>query len=179
MNVNCSEFDTPALIMLCESNNRLAGDISNFFLIWAASLVFFMHAGFAMLSAGALRTKNARNILISTIMDLTVCAIAWYLCGFAFAFGKDKGGFIGSSYWVGIDVGSSNMGVPSYHFWLFQFAFAATASTIVAGAVAERARFEAYLIYSFFTSFWIYPVGEFDTIPCFFHEACTNTRYFF
>jgi len=117
-----------------------------------------MHAGFAMLSAGALRTKNTRNVLISTLMDLTVCCIAWYLCGFAFAFGNDQGGFIGSSYWVGIDVGSQPTGNAAFYFWLFEFCFAATGATIVCGAVAERARFDTYLVYSFFMSFWVYPV---------------------
>jgi hypothetical protein len=160
MSLNCAQFEDPQLQLLCERNNALESDISNFFLIWASSLVFFMHAGFAMLSAGALRTKNTRNILISIVMDLTVCAIAWYLCGFAFAFGTDQGGFIGSSFWVGIDVGSTPTGVTAFYFWLFQWAFAATASTIVSGAVAERARFETYLVYSFYTSFWVYPVGE-------------------
>jgi len=133
-------------------------NLVNFFLIWGSSLVLFMHAGFAMLSAGAVRTKNAKNILISITMDLTVCAIAWYLCGFAFAFGNDQGGFIGSSFWVGIDVGSTATGVSSFYFWLFQYCFAATSATIVSGAVAERARFDAYLLYSFYISFWVYPV---------------------
>ena len=155
-------FDLPELQALCErvaaQEEMRSSDANNFFLLWAATLVLFMHAGFAMLSAGAIRTKNTKNILISITMDLTVCAVAWYLCGYAFAFGNDKGGFIGSTFWVGIDVGSTLTGPPSYSLWLFEWAFAATAATIVSGAIAERARFETYLFYSFFMSFWVYPV---------------------
>lgn len=145
-------------------------DANNFFLIWASSLVIFMHAGFAMLSAGAVRTKNTKNILLSIVMDMTVCAVAWYLVGYAFAFGQDRDGFIGTTFWVGIDVGagldSSNQvpggGSPAtfnnFSTWLFEYAFAATAATIVSGAIAERARFDTYLIYSFFISAWVYPI---------------------
>jgi ammonium transporter, Amt family len=172
--IDCSQYgnntDTYALCVqtnsllqtqmkvVAQADYYLQADVNSFFLIWASSLVLWMHAGFAMLSAGALRTKNTKNILISIVMDLTVCAIAWYLCGFAFAYGSDRGGFIGASYFVGIDVGSTATGTTSFYFWLFQYCFAATGATIVSGAVAERARFETYLLYSFWMSFWVYPV---------------------
>lgn len=91
-------------------------------------------------------------------MDICACALAWYLIGFAFAYGNDNGGFIGSSHWVGIEVGSKPTGKLSFNFWLFQFCFAATAATIVSGAVAERCRFETYLLTSFYMSAWIYTV---------------------
>lgn len=156
--LNCSEITEGIMRQMCERDNSFSADISNFYLIWASSLVLFMHAGFAMLSAGALRTKNTRNILISIVMDLTVCAVAWYLVGFAFAFGNDQGGFLGTSFWVGIDVGSAATGRASFYFWLFQFTFAATGATIVSGAVSERARFETYLLYSFYMSAWVYPI---------------------
>jgi len=161
---NCTGMQGP-MLTLCEQvisfqdkveSNQV--DVNNFFLIYSSSLVFWMHAGFAMLSAGAVRTKNTKNILISILMDLTVCAVAWYLCGYAFAFGNDQGGFIGSSGWVGIGVGSVESGTNSFSFWLFEYCFAATGATIVSGAVAERARFDTYLIYSFFISIWVYPV---------------------
>ncbi|KAH9260678.1 hypothetical protein BASA81_001145 [Batrachochytrium salamandrivorans] len=162
-NFNCSELaEFPALIRFCEStqsrDEEWAADMDNFFIVWASALVLFMHAGFAMLSAGALRSKNNRNILLSIIMDLCACALAWYLIGFAFAFGDDRGGFIGATNWVGIDVGSEPTGVLSFNFWLFEFCFAATAATIVSGAVAERCRFETYLLTSFYMSAWVYVV---------------------
>ena len=165
---NCSALD-PGQAAACEyvatyvqpSLALLQGDINAFFLLWGMALVLFMHAGFAMLSAGAVRSKNARNILLCISLDLCMCCLAWYICGFAFAFGKDDGnGFIGTSYFVGFDVGYdiqaqanqvAGAGV-TFAFWGFQFAFAATSATIVSGAVAERARFESYLIYSFYLS---------------------------
>jgi len=126
-----------------------------------------MHAGFAMLSAGAIRSKNTQNILLCTTLDLCTCAIAWFLTGFGFAFGEDNGdGFIGTTYFVGLNVGSWSQGAlqqtsgqgVSMAFWFFEFAFAATSATIVAGAVAERARFETYMVYSFVASAFTYPV---------------------
>lgn len=148
---DCSKYNASAqLFDFCNQMNAALGtvqyqissnqnDVNNFFLIWAASLVLFMHAGFAMLSAGAVRTKNTRNILISIVMDMTVCAVAWYLVGYAFAFGNTSNGFLGTSFWVGIDVGagigSNNMVSPAsappntfnnFNTWLFEYAFAAT-----------------------------------------------------
>ncbi|GBG28790.1 Ammonium transporter [Hondaea fermentalgiana] len=134
--------------------NDLAGDLNVFFTLWATSCVFFMHAGFAMLSAGAVRTKSTTNILICVVMDCCACAFAWWLMGWALAYGEDKGSFIGTTQFVGMELGES----VSYIDWLFQFAFAATAATIVSGAVAERATFESYLTYSFYLSAIIYPV---------------------
>lgn len=131
-------------------------DVDQFFLVWGAALVIFMHAGFAMLSAGAVRTKNVKNILLCITLDLSICAIAWFLCGFAFAYGNDSGsGFIGNTYFVGINVGEP--GYKSFGYWIFQFAFAATSATIVSGAIAERARFTTYALYSFIFSAIIYP----------------------
>jgi ammonia channel protein AmtB len=177
---DCSKYNATGdenLVLLCGDMNSyeelLQSDINNFFILWAGSLVrfpqndvsitylnkvIFMHAGFAMLSAGAVRSKNTRNILLSISMDICVCAIGWYLVGFAFAFGQDKGGFIGTTYWVGIDVGSTPTGGTSFYFWFFQFAFAATAATIVSGAISERARFDTYLCTSAYMSVWCYPL---------------------
>jgi Amt family ammonium transporter len=144
-----------------------SADINSFFLIWASVLVIFMHSGFAMLTACAVRTKNVRNILLSTTLDMSVCALAWFLCGFGFAFGADNGdGFIGTTYFVGLDVGAMTYnasvsqagGGTTFSFWIFEYAFAATSATIVAGAVAERARFETYFIYSLMLSAFTYPV---------------------
>ncbi|KXZ50468.1 hypothetical protein GPECTOR_16g642 [Gonium pectorale] len=122
-----------------------------------------------MLCAGAIRSKNTMNILLQTVMDAAVSAIAFYLLGYGFAYGvgPHPNGFIGNalfglSRWtsnnyspekgVGIDSGEG------WQSWFFQWAFAATATTIPAGAVAERLNFNAYLIYSFFISAFVYPV---------------------
>mmetsp|Transcript_5342 Transcript_5342/g.11011 ORF Transcript_5342/g.11011 Transcript_5342/m.11011 type:complete len:495 (+) Transcript_5342:800-2284(+) len=146
----CDNYTGEAL-ELC---NSMSTDLNNFFTLWATSMVFFMHAGFAMLSAGAVRTKSTTNILICVVMDCCACAFAWWLMGWALAYGEDRGSFIGGSQFAGDELGES----VGYIDWLFQFAFAATSATIVSGAVAERATFESYLTYSFYLSAVIYPV---------------------
>ena len=164
MSFDCNLFtgSDPVLFQFCTqlvtAHNSLEGDVNSFFILWASVLVIFMHVGFAMLSAGAVRSKNAKNILLSILMDLAVSALVWYLVGFAFAFGDDLSGFIGTSFWVGLEVGSEFVGTGSFYFWLFEFAFAATAATIVSGAIAERARFETYLVTSAWISGWVYPL---------------------
>ena len=98
---------------------------------------------------------------------MCTCAIAWFLTGFGFAYGRDNGdGFIGTTYFVGYDVGRVDQSAANQlsgngvtmAFWFFEFTFAATSATIVAGAIAERARFESYVIYSFVASAITYPI---------------------
>ena len=125
--------------------------------IWvlvAAFLVFFMQAGFSMVEAGFTRAKNAVNILMKNLMDFSMGAIAYWAIGFAIMFG-DGNGFLGLSGWFvsGETKGFSALewsSVPTLAAWLFQLVFAATAATIVSGAMAERTKFRSYLIYSVF-----------------------------
>ncbi|KAG2488753.1 hypothetical protein HYH03_012751 [Edaphochlamys debaryana] len=122
-----------------------------------------MHGGFAMLEAGAIRSKNAVNILLQTLLDACASALMWYFCGFGFAFGlgDDPNGFIGNAMFALARVGSHNTGSGTGR-WLdffFQWAFCATAATIPAGSVAERCNFNAYLAYSVFISGFLYPVA--------------------
>ncbi|CBY33702.1 unnamed protein product [Oikopleura dioica] len=119
-----------------------------------------MQCGFAFLEAGAVRSKNVVNILIKNVLDCFLGAIIYWAVGFAFAYGdmpdKDSSAFIGSKYFFSI----YHEEYENYRAnWFFQFVFAATASTIVSGAVAERTQFGSYLIYStFITAFKVYPV---------------------
>ena len=122
-------------------------------------LVFFMQAGFAMLCAGSVRSKNTKNILIKNVLDACVGALAWFYLGYGFAFGKPSKGtgmnsFIGNGNFAMKGV-SSQKDIASY---LFQWSFSAAATTIVSGSVAERTKFEAYLGYSFFLTAFVYPV---------------------
>ncbi|GLC53594.1 hypothetical protein PLESTB_000766500 [Pleodorina starrii] len=115
-----------------------------------------------MLAAGAIRSKNAVNILLQTLMDACASAIMWYLVGFGFAFGiGDKpNAFIGDALFGLARLSSHNTGSGTGR-WLdvvFQWAFCATAVTIPAGSVAERCNFNAYLCYSTFISAWLYPL---------------------
>jgi len=85
-------------------------------------LVFFMQAGFAMLEVGAVRSKNAQNILLKNVFDIAVGAILWWLLGYGFAYGTDSGGFIGNTSFAGTGDDFS------FRDWFFQWAFAATVS---------------------------------------------------
>jgi len=123
----------------------------------AACLVFFMQAGFAMVEAGFTRAKNAINIMMKNLMDFSVGTLAYWAVGFGLMFGTTSTGFFGSSGFFLSDFTPD--GDPwVLAFWMFQVVFAATAATIVSGAMAERTKFSAYLVYSFFVSALIYPI---------------------
>ena len=132
---------------------------NNLNIVWtciAAFLVFFMQAGFAMLEAGFTRAKNAVNILMKNMMDFSVGTLTFALLGFGLMFGK-SGGWFGTTHFMLSDMGE---GVESWNwtFLMFQTVFAATAATIVSGAMAERTKFISYLVYSFFITLFIYPI---------------------
>lgn len=138
------------------STAELAVAIDTLFLLFAACLVFFMQAGFAMLTAGLTRSKNTTNILFKNLMDFVMCSLAFWAVGWGLAYGTSAGGFIGTDQFFLTSAGGD--GVPIYSSWFFQVVFAGTAATIVAGSMAERTKFSAYLIYSFIISLFIYPV---------------------
>ena len=128
----------------------------------AAFLVFFMQAGFAMVESGFTRAKNAVNILMKNLLDFSMGSIAYWAIGFAIMFGVGNA-FMGTSGWfVPADSGAFSSlewsSVPTHAAWLFQLVFAATAATIVSGAMAERTQFKSYLIYSVFITGIIYPI---------------------
>ena len=120
--------------------------------------VFLMQAGFAMLCAGSVRQKNVKNIMLKNLLDACGGALGFYTLGYGFAYGYDGDDnpkrFIGNSSFAnkGFSSGGDHIG------WFFQFAFAATAATIVAGTVAERCKMAAYLCYSIFLTGFVYPV---------------------
>ncbi|TGN18619.1 ammonium transporter [Leptospira idonii] len=127
----------------------------------AAFLVFFMQAGFAYVEAGFTRAKNAVNILMKNFSDLTVGAIAYWLIGFSFMFGPHLIAGLGIGMPAIADSllndSDGKMDPGNYTFFMFQIVFAATAATIVSGAMAERTKFGAYLIFSFAITALIYP----------------------
>jgi Amt family ammonium transporter len=123
----------------------------------AAALVFFMQAGFAMVESGFTRAKNAINIMMKNLMDFSMGSIAFWAVGFGLMFGVSQTGWFGTSGFFLSDF--SPGGDPwVLAFWMFQVVFAATAATIVSGAMAERTKFSGYLIYSVFISALIYPI---------------------
>jgi Amt family ammonium transporter len=125
----------------------------------AAFLVFFMQAGFLFLEAGFARTRETVNVLLEGIVDTCLCGALFWAFGFAFMFGAGNG-FIGHQYFFlqGTPETYGTTGVPMLAFWLFQFAFADTCSTITSGAMVGRTAFAGDLWYSVGVSGFIYPV---------------------
>ncbi len=134
----------------------VAAAIDMLWLIMTGALVFFMQAGFALVETGLTRAKNATNIIMKNLMDFCIGSIVFWMIGWGFMYGKDiLGGFMGFS-----DFFKGPMDDPKfYRDWFFQVVFAATAATIVSGAMAERTQFKSYLIYTAFISAFIYPVS--------------------
>lgn len=135
-------------------------------------LVFFMQCGFAMLEAGLVRQTGVVNILAISFVDSAVTLLTWWATGFAIAFGTSNNGFWGVDGFFlnnafilkdgvldyGFDSVSSTSSVPTLTLFFFQFAFAATASTIVTGSMAERTDFKGDLIYTAIMGAFMYPI---------------------
>ena len=153
----------PCLILFIpEASAQSTGEItynglSTLWVLLAAFLVFFMQAGFGMVEAGLIRAKNAANILMKNLMDFCFASLGFFMFGYAIMYGSD-GALFGTGGWFLIGTESPVEGLPLYAFWLFQAVFVGAAATIVAGGLAERMRFAAYLAYSFIISALIYPI---------------------
>lgn len=125
-------------------------------LIWTAicvALVFFMQAGFAFLEAGSVRAKNSVNVMMKNYMDMCLGGIIFWAVGYGLMYGNSLGGWIGINLFFPDKLDSTKAMHLAY-----QTMFAATAATIVSGAVAERIHFTSYLIFSAFVSGVIYPI---------------------
>ncbi|KAJ8602618.1 hypothetical protein CTAYLR_010205 [Chrysophaeum taylorii] len=149
-------------------------DANTLFLLMSAMMVFTMQSGFTMLEVGAVREIAMKSILLKNIFDASLAALLWWACGYAFAYGSDpfgktgSNGFIGTSGFFYSGKGSGEDGSPLTQtvygkthgkaVWVFNWAFAGVAGTIVSGAVAERCKFFAYLMYSFTITGFIYPI---------------------
>jgi len=131
-------------------------NLDNAFVLLAAVLVIFMQAGFALVEAGLTRAKSVANIMMKNLTDFVVGVLAFFAVGYAIAFGAGNDLFGHAGFFLRGANYDGNLTVPT--FFVFQVAFAATAATIVSGAMAERTRFVAYLIYSAVISALIYPV---------------------
>jgi len=127
--------------------------------VLAAAMVLFMEGGFSLLEAGLVRTKNAVNVTMKIFVDLTIGALAFWLIGFGFLFGKDQFGFIGTSLFGNPESISLSFDLPSAAFVLFQMGFAVACVSIVSGAVAERMNFKAYIVTVALICMIIYPLS--------------------
>jgi Amt family ammonium transporter len=159
----------PTIESLADTTTKLQISIDTTWVLLTGCLVFFMQSGFAMLEAGLLRQRGVVNALLENFVDAAVTILIWWGVGFGVAFGTSAGGFIGIdtfflSHLPGAD-GSYPMGAPgstaainTYTLFFFQFAFAATASTITTGSMAGRTDFVADLIYSAVMAAFSYPI---------------------
>ena len=121
----------------------------------ASALVMFMQAGFLLLEAGMVRSKNSINVAQKNLLDFVFSVAAFAIVGFMIAFGPS------SFLTVGFDwhyFGLQKISAYEAGFFVFQVMFCGTAATIVSGAVAERMRLSAYIVGSIFLSALIYPV---------------------
>lgn len=120
-----------------------------------ATLVAFMQAGFCLLELGMSRPKNCLNVAMKNMLDMGIGFIFFLLFGFALMFGAGENGWLTTDFsWLSGYDGEH----PVWIFWVFQAVFAATAATIVSGAVAERTRFVGYLIFTAVICGFIYPI---------------------
>jgi len=161
--------------------SEFATSIDTIWILIAAVLVMFMQAGFALVEAGFTRTKNTANILMKNLMDFSIGSLIFWILGYTLMYGEDIGGFLGK---ISLFYGSNEInGVPDKASLMFQTVFAATAATIVSGAVAERTKFTAYIVFSIAITAIIYPIsghwvwggGWLSTLSTPFHDFAGST----
>ncbi len=146
----------------------MAYTINTLIMFLCAVLVIFMQAGFAMLETGLNAAKNAVNILAKNVMDLAVGVLLFFVVGFGLMYpGSDSAGdwfgFAGSGIdgfgYITAEAADATADYSPSADFIFQVAFAATAATIVSGAVAGRMKFGAYLVYSAIITGLVYPIS--------------------
>ena len=137
--------------------------INNTWMLVATFLVFIMHLGFATLESGLTQAKNTVNILFKNVSIIAIGILTYALCGFNLMYPGDFNGFFGFSG-LGISTGAEGLTPaynPGYTYWtdfIFQAMFAATAATIVSGAVAERIKLSSFLVFSTIYVALVYPI---------------------
>jgi len=138
--------------------------IDRFWVLIAAALVFFMQAGFKTFETGMVRKEHNDSVAIKNVIDWLVVSIVYFFIGFGIMFGDSWYGFIGSSLFApSLDsMEAIKNSLPEQYlgleFFLYQLAFAATAATIVSGAMSERTALIPYIALSIFIGIFIYPV---------------------
>ena len=145
---------TPTIAFADDGTSAGVFTANNVWMMMAAALVFIMHLGFASLEAGMTRAKNTINILFKNVFIICIGILTYYVCGFNLMYPGDFNGFVGFAGF-GLSPGADGM-TPAYAdggytYWtdfLFQAMFAATAATIVSGAVAERIKLPSFMVFS-------------------------------
>jgi len=141
------------------TGNDIVNPLNTVWTLLAAFLVFGMQVGFTMLEAGFCRSRETVNVLMECIVDTCLCGLLFFAFGFAFMFSHGNG-LIGYHWFFlqGVPATYEASGVAFLAFWLFQFAFADTCSTITSGAMIGRTGFVGDLLYSVAVSGFIYPI---------------------
>src|SRR5438105_3306237 len=158
-----SYFDSAAgaapLADVAHSANDFVSPVNTIWVLVTAFLVFFMQAGFMALEAGFARSRETVNVLLECVFDTCLCGMLYWAIGFAFQFGSGNG-IIGHQFFFlhGITAAYGSTKVAFLAFFLFQFAFADTASTITSGAMVGRTGFKGDILYSACVSGFIYPI---------------------
>jgi ammonium transporter, Amt family len=148
------------------ANEALLFTINNTWMLVATFLVFLMHLGFATLESGVTQSKNTVNILFKNVSVVAIGILTYALVGFNLMYPGEE--FAGAIFgFAGFGIGTDAAGVtsaynPGYTYWtdfLFQGMFAATAATIVSGAVAERIKLNSFLVFAAIYVAIIYPIA--------------------
>jgi len=164
--------ETGTLESLTKTTTNLQLSVDTSWVLITGFLVFFMQCGFAMLEAGLVRQTGVVNTLTENFIDAAITLLAWWVTGFAIAFGTTSNGFWGTDGFFlnnaftfnngaieyAMGSGGSTATVSTFTLFFFQFAFSATASTITTGAMAERTDFKGDLIYATIMGAVMYPI---------------------
>ena len=138
--------------------------VDNLWILIAAALVFVMHLGFATLESGLTRQKNTVNILFKNVFIICAGILTYALTGFNTMYPGDFNGFLALLGPIGFsdEVANLTAAYADYTYWadfIFQAMFAATAATIVSGAVAERVKLTGFMVYAAILVAFCYPVA--------------------
>jgi len=143
----------PLVIQDASAVESLAGaikdDMGMLWMLLSGILVFFMQAGFTLVESGMTRSKNAVNIAMKNLLDIAVGSLTYWFVGYSLMYGDTSNGWF---FWSGIMQGE---GADLF----FQTMFAATAATIVSGAIAGRTKYSTYVIFSIVMTAIIYPIA--------------------
>ena len=137
------------------SLESIQGSVDTVWILLAGSLVFFMQAGFALLESGLVRSKNTVNVIMKNYTDMCFGALVFWMVGYGLMFGANPSGWIGTDHFF---LGGKGVNAKDYTLLFFHMMFAATAATIVSGALAERARYTSYVIVSIIITGFVYAV---------------------
>ena len=133
---------------------------NSFFFLLSGMIVMFMSAGFCLVETGLVRAKNAAAISLKNVSIYAIASIMVWLTGYNLIFGVEKGGFLGTfGLWAPSDADPAGVGRASSAFWFFQAVFVATSASIVSGALAERVKFWALMIFTMVLTGLIYPIA--------------------